>query len=75
MQRLNCLGEVIERLFMPEVEIDCETALRMLACSVPAKGREKAPLLVSDLAPGFVLSEGEFSGDLQFACAALVVVG
>jgi hypothetical protein len=60
---------------MPEVEIDCETALKMLACSVQAEGPKSAPLLVSDLVPGFVLSEGEFSGYLQFACAALVVVG
>jgi hypothetical protein len=45
MQRLICLREVIERLFMPKVEIDCETALKMLACSVQAKGRTQRPLL------------------------------
>jgi hypothetical protein len=47
--QLNCLGEFIERLLKTEVEIDCETALKMLACSVQAEGALRAPPLVSDL--------------------------
>jgi hypothetical protein len=42
----NCLGEVIERLSMTEIEIDCETAMKDDSISVQAEGHE-VPLCLS----------------------------
>ena len=74
IMQLNCLGEFIERLLMTDVEIDCETALKMLACSLQAEGASR-PSASSDLLQRSYPSESEAARYLQDARAALCVVG